>query len=121
MAKSCQLIPQPPPKPFLGNVTDIDPKNVTHSLTRLAEKYGPIYRLKFPHNNLVVLSTWEGVNEACDDERFEKSIEGDLDVGLPQQFLFLFILLLISRQELRAAVNDGLFTVRIPVSYKLSA
>lgn len=33
-------IPGPPGIPFLGNVQDLDPINVTASLERLAEIYG---------------------------------------------------------------------------------
>ena len=33
-------IPQPPAYPLLGNITDVDPQNVTASLMHLADKYG---------------------------------------------------------------------------------
>jgi hypothetical protein len=33
-------IPQPPPYPLLGNITDVDPQNGIASLMHLADKYG---------------------------------------------------------------------------------
>ncbi|KAF9878871.1 bifunctional p-450: NADPH-p450 reductase [Colletotrichum karsti] len=84
-------IPEPPRIPLLGNVTDIDMEYPLGSFLHLANKYGPIYRVDLLGQKLVWVNTHALVNEICDDKRFKKSIEGDL-------------------QELREAVHDGLFT-----------
>ncbi|EHK18616.1 uncharacterized protein TRIVIDRAFT_50977 [Trichoderma virens Gv29-8] len=89
MAKS--NIPQPRTIPLLGNIKDIDMDYPLGSMLHLASKYGPIYRLSIGGTKLVIVSSYELVHEVCDDDRFQKSIQGDLE-------------------ELRAVVHDGLFT-----------
>ncbi|KAK1633338.1 cytochrome P450 [Colletotrichum phormii] len=84
-------IPEPPRKPVLGHVTEIDQDYPLGSFVHMANKYGPIYKLDLLGQKLVFVNTHELVNECCDDKRFKKSIEGDL-------------------AELREAVHDGLFT-----------
>ncbi|KAL6809711.1 cytochrome P450 [Trichoderma sp. SZMC 28015] len=84
-------IPQPRTIPLLGNIPDINLEYPLGSLLHLADKYGPIYKLSIGGTKLVILSSYEFVNEVCDDSRFKKSIQGDLE-------------------ELRAVVHDGLFT-----------
>ncbi|KAK8059172.1 Bifunctional P-450:NADPH-P450 reductase [Apiospora saccharicola] len=84
-------IPQPPKAPLVGNLGDVDVKFPLDSMANLANKYGPIFKLSFPGLDMVVMSGWDLVHEVCDDSRFKKSIKGEVE-------------------ELRAAVNDGLFT-----------
>ncbi|KAL7893569.1 cytochrome P450 [Trichoderma sp. TUCIM 5745] len=84
-------IPQPRTIPLLGNIQDINMDYPLGSILHLASKYGPIYRLSIGGTKLVVVSSYELVDEVCDDKRFQKSIQGDLE-------------------ELRAVVHDGLFT-----------
>lgn len=84
-------IPSPPGLPLLGNVFDIDPQNQHASLNHLAEIYGPIYELRLPSGNLIVVSNHELFNEICDEKRFTKVVGGPLT-------------------ELRLAIHDGLFT-----------
>ncbi|KAK1499119.1 cytochrome P450 [Colletotrichum tamarilloi] len=91
MPNSIIEIPEPPRKPVLGHVTEIDQDYPLGSFVHMANKYGPIYRLDLLGQKLVFVNTHELVNECCDDKRFKKSIEGDLT-------------------ELRDAVHDGLFT-----------
>lgn len=63
----------------------------------------------------MVVSSYELVDEVCDDKRFQKSIQGDLEViEFPQSICIS--LLTFSPQELRAVVHDGLFTVGNPQS-----
>ncbi|KAJ0339687.1 hypothetical protein KNSL1_011894 [Colletotrichum chrysophilum] len=78
MAAKTVEIPEPPRVPLLGNVTDIDMEYPLGSVDILGQK-------------LVWVNTHALVNEICDDKRFKKSIEGDLEI-------------------LREAVHDGLFT-----------
>ncbi|PVH97815.1 bifunctional P-450:NADPH-P450 reductase [Periconia macrospinosa] len=91
MASKTEPIPQPPKAPIVGNLGDIDVKFPLDSMVNLTNKYGPIFKLNLPGLELVAVSDWSMVNEVCDDSRFRKSIKGDLE-------------------ELRNAVNDGLFT-----------
>ncbi|EQB55734.1 cytochrome P450 [Colletotrichum gloeosporioides Cg-14] len=91
MAAKTVEIPEPPRVPLLGNVTDIDMEYPLGSFLHLANKYGPIYRVDILGQKLVWVNTHALVNEICDDKRFKKSIEGDLEI-------------------LREAVHDGLFT-----------
>lgn len=88
-------IPEPPGLPFLGNIGDINTEYPLGSFLRLADTYGPIYRLRLPMKNIVVISTNALVNEACDERRFIKRPQGALT-------------------EIRWAVHDGLFTVCQP-------
>lgn len=80
--KELQLerIPQPPTVPIIGNLTSLDLNDPSRSFAQLASRYGPIYRMSVPGLNMVVVSGWKLVNEACDDSRFKKSLQGDLEV-----------------------------------------
>ena len=61
------------------------------SMWRLADIYGPIFKLDIAHRSTLVCSSYELVNDLCDSERFEKKIGGVLN-------------------EVRALTKDGLFT-----------
>jgi len=84
-------IPQPPTRWVVGNVGEIDPKLPISSIWRLADLYGPIYKLNIVGREVVVLSSYELINEVCDDDRFEKVVGGALE-------------------QVRALAGDGLFT-----------
>jgi cytochrome P450 / NADPH-cytochrome P450 reductase len=71
-------IPQPPAKPFIGNLLSFDRSGPVQGLVRLAQLYGPIYRLAIRGTYLVVISDHALVNEVCDESRFDKSIAGAL-------------------------------------------
>ncbi|RYO83950.1 hypothetical protein DL766_000991 [Monosporascus sp. MC13-8B] len=94
MDETYTSIPGPPGLPFVGNITDIDPNNSLRSFKALAEKYGEIYRLNIPGQNLIVLSTHRLVDETCDEKRFIKQ---------PSNVLV----------EIRNGVHDGLFTAKL--------
>lgn len=80
MEKATKPIPQPPTAPFIGNITDLDSTYPLGSMVHLTKKYGPIYKLSIAGKDLVVVSSRKLVNETCDDSRFKKSIQGDLEV-----------------------------------------
>jgi cytochrome P450/NADPH-cytochrome P450 reductase len=84
-------IPSPPGLPFLGNIKDINPELPLQSIVDMADKYGPIYRLRFPGRSQIFVSTQELVNDCCDEKRFGKTIGAVLG-------------------EVRNGVHDGLFT-----------
>ncbi|MCP3774186.1 bifunctional cytochrome P450/NADPH--P450 reductase [Paenibacillus sp. MZ04-78.2] len=85
------VIPQPRTYGPLGNLPLIDSKKPTLSLGKLAEEYGPIYRITLPGFSSIIVSGHDLVAEICDESRFDKSIKGDLE-------------------NVRAFGGDGLFT-----------
>lgn len=86
-----QTIPQPKPLPGIGNLRDIDPSALSQSLVQLSHKYGPIYKLELGPNSLIVLNSYDFMDEVCDQIRFEKYISGPLF-------------------ELQQSIGNGLFT-----------
>ncbi|KAF9812238.1 hypothetical protein IEO21_06278 [Rhodonia placenta] len=86
-------IPCPPSLPFLGHVTHIEKEVPLRSFMLLAHQYGEIYQMHQFSRHLLVISSYELVNECSDDKRFYKGIGGALG-------------------EVRNGVGDGLFTAR---------
>ncbi|KAJ1303507.1 hypothetical protein OPQ81_011693 [Rhizoctonia solani] len=84
-------IPQPPPLPFIGNVTDIDTELPTQSFALLAKQYGEIYRLDIVGTEVIFISTVKLAQEVLDETRFHKKLGTAL-------------------MEVRNLVSDGLFT-----------
>ncbi len=85
------IVPQPPMRPIVGNVGEIDSKAPIQSMMRLAKTYGPIFKLTIFGKDMYVVSSQELVNELSDETRFQKRIHGPL-------------------KEIRAFAGDGLFT-----------
>ena len=54
--KPLRHIPGPAPLPIIGNITQINPKQVHKEITTLAKQYGGVYKLKFFGENIVVIS-----------------------------------------------------------------
>ncbi|KAJ9108226.1 hypothetical protein QFC19_002473 [Naganishia cerealis] len=86
-----QPIPQPPPKPFIGNLTDIDPSTGTQSLVKLLQRYGEIIQLDMMGKRRVFVGSQRLVHELSDQTRFSKTVVGALE-------------------QVRALAGDGLFT-----------
>ncbi|MBV8095163.1 MAG: cytochrome P450, partial [Acetobacteraceae bacterium] len=86
-------IPQPRPLPIIGNLRDIDLNTPMQSMMRLAEAYGPIFRLSLGGRTLTILGSQELVNEVCDESRFGKKVHKTLEI-------------------IRDLTGDGLFTAR---------
>lgn len=93
MTDTSQLIeiPQPPGAPLLGNAFTVDASKLVQELMRLAEEYGPIFKLEVMGNTLVFVSGADLVAEVCDEKRFDKTVRGPL-------------------KRLRSIAGDGLFT-----------
>ncbi|KAM5140183.1 cytochrome P450 2C18-like isoform 15-T15 [Callospermophilus lateralis] len=62
-----RLPPGPMPLPILGNILQIDTKNLSKSLTNLSKAYGPVFTLYFGTRPTVVLHGYEAVKEALID------------------------------------------------------
>lgn len=84
-------VPQPPLKPIVGNLTELQGGCPVQSLMGLARTYGPFFKLTILDHDVYVASSQELVNELCDETRFGKRIGAAL-------------------QEIRAIAGDGLFT-----------
>ncbi len=84
-------VPQPPLKPVIGHLTEVDADAPIQSLMRLAKTYGPFFHLKIFDREMYVASSQALVNELCDETRFRKSVHAPL-------------------KEIRAFAGDGLFT-----------
>ena len=84
-------VPQPPQKPIVGNLTEIDSDTPIQSMMRLARQYGPFYKLNLVGREVYVASSQVLVDELCDESRFNKRIHGPL-------------------KEIRTFAGDGLFT-----------
>ncbi|RCI10208.1 hypothetical protein L249_8510 [Ophiocordyceps polyrhachis-furcata BCC 54312] len=86
-----QPIPQPYGVPLLGNILDINPNKTWQSLKALAQQHGQIFQLSVLGHTVVFIAGVELAGEVCDEKRFRKHVGGPI-------------------VEVRAAVNDGLFT-----------
>ena len=79
---SVRPIPQPPPKLLLGNLLDVDPEDGIRSIVDLIRKHGEIIKLKLPgshKNGKLFVGSQRLVHEVCDQERFEKVVQGSLN------------------------------------------
>ncbi|MEQ8346910.1 MAG: cytochrome P450 [Sneathiellaceae bacterium] len=84
-------VPQPPTRPIVGNLPQVDSNGPVQSFMALAREYGPFFKLRIIDQEVYVASSQELVNELCDESRFNKRLHGPL-------------------QEIRAFAGDGLFT-----------
>ncbi|MEM7799270.1 MAG: cytochrome P450, partial [Chloroflexota bacterium] len=87
-----EKIPQPKTFPGIGNLRDIDPQNAPNSFYQLSKKYGPLYQLELGGGDpLIILNSYEFVNEVSDQSRFDKIVTGPLTI-------------------LQQSIGNGLFT-----------
>src|SRR5271163_2910238 len=84
-------IPQPPERPLVGNLLEFDRVSPVQGLVKLANRYGPIFQLKIRGRRLIVVSGVSLVDELCDQNRFDKRVDGAL-------------------RKVRAFTGNGLFT-----------
>jgi cytochrome P450/NADPH-cytochrome P450 reductase len=71
-------LPGPRALPVLGNVFAIDSADPLGGLVRMAEEYGPIFKLVIPGGMRLLVSGPDLVDEVCDDARFDKKVTGGL-------------------------------------------
>ena len=86
-------IPKPPTKPLVGNLLDIGTDDHVQHFMKIAQEYGPIVQLDFPGRELVLVSSFDLVNELSDETRFDKKVWSPL-------------------RKVRAFAGDGLFTAQ---------
>ncbi|XP_076690283.1 cytochrome P450 2C21-like isoform X4 [Callospermophilus lateralis] len=75
-----KLPPGPTPLPIIGNILQLDIKNVDRSLSILAKNYGPVFTVHFGMKPTVVLYGYEAVKEALIDRAEEFSGRGSYPV-----------------------------------------
>ncbi|DAA14859.1 cytochrome P450 2C31 [Bos taurus] len=73
-----KLPPGPTPFPVVGNIFQINTKNVSKSISKLAEDYGPVFTLYFGMKPTVVLHGYEAVRQVLIDQSEEFSARGSL-------------------------------------------
>ncbi|XP_036590331.1 cytochrome P450 2C23-like [Trichosurus vulpecula] len=78
--KKGKLPPGPTPLPFIGNILQLDFKNMTKTFSQLAETYGPIYTLYFGTQRIVVLHGYNIVKEALIDQGDIFMARGDVPI-----------------------------------------
>ncbi|MGI2296071.1 bifunctional cytochrome P450/NADPH--P450 reductase [Paenibacillus sp. GXUN7292] len=88
---SMTMIPQPKTYGPLGNLPLMDLDQPLQSIVKLANEFGPIFRMDFPGRTELFISGHDLVADACDESRFDKNIWAPL-------------------QKVRAFAGDGLFT-----------
>ncbi|XP_039727627.1 cytochrome P450 2C18-like [Pteropus medius] len=75
------LPPGPTPLPIIGNILQLDLKNVSKSLSNLSKVYGPVFTVYFGMKPIVVLHGYEAVKEALIDRGEEFSGRGSAPVS----------------------------------------
>ncbi|KAM7073076.1 cytochrome P450 2C21-like isoform 1-T1 [Molossus nigricans] len=75
-----KLPPGPTPLPIIGNILQIDTKNINESLLKLAKVYGPVFTVYLGPQRTVVLHGYEAVKEALVERGEEFSGRGSFPV-----------------------------------------
>ncbi|XP_019494672.1 PREDICTED: cytochrome P450 2C18-like isoform X2 [Hipposideros armiger] len=75
------LPPGPTPLPVIGNILQLDLKNISKSLTQLSKVYGPVFTVYFGMKPTVVLHGYEAVKEALIDLAEDFSGRGSLPLS----------------------------------------
>nr|XP_038952627.1 cytochrome P450 2C55 isoform X3 [Rattus norvegicus] len=65
-----KLPPGPTPLPIIGNILQIDVKDISKSIKKFSEVYGPVFTLYFGLKPTVVVYGYEVVKEVLDGEEF---------------------------------------------------
>ncbi|XP_061452471.1 cytochrome P450 2F5-like [Rhineura floridana] len=78
--KKGKLPPGPAPLPFVGNLFQLDPKEMHRSLEKLSKRYGPVYTIHLGSLPCVVLCGYQAVKEALIDQADDFSDRGDFPV-----------------------------------------
>jgi len=84
-------VPGPHGLPFVGNMRDLaDEEAPLRALERLADLYGPIYKLQRGKTKVFVVSSVAMMEELCDETRFNKAPPAALSSGKSERPSGLF-------------------------------
>ncbi|XP_006880155.1 PREDICTED: cytochrome P450 2C21-like isoform X1 [Elephantulus edwardii] len=75
-----KLPPGPTPLPIIGNILQINMKDMNKSLNMLAKEYGPVFTVHFGPKPTVILHGYEAIKEALIDRGEEFSGRGEFPV-----------------------------------------
>ncbi|XP_010630364.1 cytochrome P450 2C55 isoform X1 [Fukomys damarensis] len=75
-----KLPPGPTPLPIIGNILQIDIRDISKSFTDFSKVYGPVFTLYFGMKPTVVVHGYEAVKEALDDLGEEFSGRGSFSI-----------------------------------------
>ncbi|XP_023367547.1 cytochrome P450 2C21-like, partial [Otolemur garnettii] len=75
-----KLPPGPTPLPIVGNILQLNTKNISKSISMLAKDYGPVFTVYFGMKPTVVLHGFKAVKEALIDRAEEFSDRGNFPV-----------------------------------------
>ncbi|XP_059516835.1 cytochrome P450 2C19-like [Myotis daubentonii] len=76
-----KLPPGPTPLPIIGNLLQLDVKDISKSFSNLSKVYGPVFTVYFGMKPTVVLHGYEAVKEALIDKGKEFSGRGSFPVA----------------------------------------
>ncbi|XP_018421577.1 PREDICTED: cytochrome P450 2F3-like [Nanorana parkeri] len=82
LREKASLPPGPMPLPLIGNLLQIDTKDIGSSLMKLKDKYGPVYSLYLGPRPGIVLCGYNAVKEALIDQSEVFGDRGDYPVFL---------------------------------------
>lgn len=71
-------IPSPKGLPFLGNILDLQDEVPVKAMERLADIYGPIFKVNTLGRETIIVSGFDVFDELCDETRFYKLLGGKL-------------------------------------------
>ncbi|XP_040848357.1 cytochrome P450 2C26-like isoform X2 [Ochotona curzoniae] len=75
-----KLPPGPTPLPIIGNILQMDFKDISKSLTNLSKAYGPVFTLYFGTKPTVILHGYEAVKEALVERGDEFAGRGSIPI-----------------------------------------
>ncbi|XP_033014432.1 cytochrome P450 2A13-like [Lacerta agilis] len=71
MHRKSQMPPGPTPLPFIGNLLQVNTRDIYRSFMKIREKYGPVYTIHLGPRRIVVLCGYDAVKEALVDQAEE--------------------------------------------------
>ncbi|KAI3394039.1 hypothetical protein diail_3304 [Diaporthe ilicicola] len=68
----------PPGLPFVGNIFDLQDEVPLRAIERIADIHGPIFKVRAPGRESIMVSGFDLFDELCDETRFYKLLGGKL-------------------------------------------